>query len=176
MAPVSVQIVRHLPCLGCTHPAVNQYSAWCHAAASGNAIDVQHPASSGIFVHPQDVCCGALLLGARFLLGDTGCTGAFNLGASSENIIPNRTAALRLIRRLGTALPIHETEPPHAAPLPLLDGTKSRQLCGAYCRISGEDALMRLFELEQAALNDVEHEKREIAIQTQAYLKMIAAQ
>ena len=37
-------------------------------------------------------------------------------------------------------------------------------------------ALMRLFELEQAALNDIEHEKREIAIQTQAYMKMIAAQ
>lgn len=173
---VSVQIIRHLPCLGCTHPAVNQYSAWCHAAASGSAIDVQHPASSGVFIHPQDVCCSALLLGARFLLGDTGCTGAFNLGANSENLMPNRTAALRLIRRLGTALPIHETEPPHAAPLPLPDGTKSRQLCGACCRMSGEDALMRLFELEQAALNDIEHEKREIAIQTQAYLKMIAAQ
>lgn len=173
---VSVQIMRHLPCLGCAHPSVNQYSAWCHAAASGDAIDVQHPAASGVFVHPQDVCCGALLLGARFLLGDTGCTGAFNLGANSQNLMPNRTAALRLIRRLGTALPIHETEPPHAVPLPLPDGTKIRQLCGACCRMSGEDALMRLFELEQAAASGIEREKQEIAIQTQAYLKMIAAQ
>ena len=174
--PVSVQIVRHPPCLGCTHPAANQYSAWCHAAVSGDAIEVQHPAASGVFIHPQDVCCGALLLGARFLLGDTACTGAFNLGANSPNLIPNRTAALRLIRRLGVTRSICETEPPQTALSPLLDGTKARLLCGARCSMSGEDALMRLFELEQAASDGFEQEKREIAVQTQAYLKMIAAQ
>jgi len=174
--PVSTQIVRHLPCLGFGHPAVRQYSAWCGAAASGGAIEVQHPSFSGVFIHPLDVCCGALLLGARFLLGDTSCIGAFNLGACSENLVPNRTAALRFTRRLGVTRPIHETEPHHAAPLPLPDGAKARLLCGVRCRISGEDALIRLFEMEQAAAGGFESELREIAQQTQAYLRLIAAQ
>ena len=174
--PVSVQTVRHLPCLGCGHPSVTQYSAWCCAAASGNAIDVQHPSVSGAFIHPLDVCCGALLLGARFLLGDTSSTGAFNLGVCSENLLPNRTAALRLIHRLGVARSILETEPPHTAAAPILDGTKARLLCGARCRIPGEDALMRLFEIEQAAAISPESEKNAIAEQAKAYLRLIAAQ
>ena len=173
--PVSVQIVRHLPCLGCGHPAAEQYSTWCRAA-SDECIQVHHPSATGSFVYPLDICCGVLLLGARFLLGDTGCTGAFNLGASSENLIPNRTAALRLIRRLGVKRSIRESEPPQTDPLPLPDGTKARLLCGARCRISGEDALLRLFETEQAALNGAESELREIEQQTRAYLRIIAAQ
>ena len=174
--PVSVQIVRHLPCLGCGHPAARQYGAWCRAACSGGAIEVERPSASGVFIHPQDVCCGALLLGARFLLGDTACTGAFNLGAGSENLMPNRTAALRFIRRLGVARAVRETEPQPDDALPLPDGTKARLLCGARCRIPGEDALMRLFEIEQAAQSGPESEKLEILSQTQAYLRLIAAQ
>jgi len=174
--PVSVQIVRHLPCLSCGHPAAAQYDAWCRAALSGEAIEVRHPAASGPFVHPLDACCGALLLGARFLLGDTSCTGAFNLGASGENRMPNRTAALRLMRRLGLSHAIRESEPPCAVSLPLPDGAKARLLCGARCRIPGEDALLRLFELEQAARLGPESEQREIEEQTQAYLRMIAVQ
>jgi len=174
--PVSVQILRHLPCLGGSHPAVTQYSAWCRAAAAGSVIEVQHPSLSGVFIHPLDICCGALQLGARFLLGDTGCTGPFNLGACSENLVPNRTAALRFTRRLGITRPIRETEPPHAAILPLLDGAKARLLCGARCRISGEDALMRLFENEQAAQSGFESQMREIMEQTRTYLKIVAAQ
>lgn len=174
--PVSTQIVRHLPCLGCGHPSVQQYSTWCHAAASGDGIQVLHPASSGVFVHPQDICCSVLLLGARFLLGETTCTGPFNLGACSENLIPNRTAALRLMRRLGITRPVRESEPPYPARLPLLDGTKARLLCGARCHISGEDALMRLFEMEQASADSFESETREMLIQTRAYLKYIAEQ
>jgi len=174
--PVSAQIMRHLPCLGSSHPASRQYSAWCRAAASGDAMEVQHPSASGVFIHPQDICCSALLLGARFLLGDTNCTGAFNIGACSEILIPNRTAALRFTRRLGITRPIQETEPPHAPILPMLDGAKARLLCGARCHLSGENALMRLFELEQAAQNGFESEMREIMQQTQAYLRLLAAQ
>lgn len=174
--PVSVQIVRHLPVLGCGHPAAAQYSAWCRAILSGSAVEVLHPAASGAFVHPPDLYSGALLLGARFLLGDTACTGAFNLGASSGSLMPNRTAALRLLHRLGVTRTIRESEPPHAAPMPLPDGAKARLLCGARCRISGEDALLRLFEAEQAAQNGPESELREIEAQTRAYLRMLAAQ
>jgi len=174
--PVSVQIVRHLPCLGCEHSIAVQYSAWCRAILSGNAIEVCHPAASGVFIHPLDICCGTLLLGARFLLGDTGCTGVFNLGASNENIAANRTAALHLTHRLGLVRPICEREPPRSAPLPFPDGTKARLLCGARCRISGEDALLRLFETEQAAQNGAESELREIEEQTRAYLKMLSVQ
>ena len=174
--PVSVQIMRHLPCLGCGHPAVAQYSAWCEAAENNDALEVQHPGLQGVFVHPLDVCCGALLLGARFLLGDTSCTGAFNLGACSENLIPNRTASLRFTRRLGVTRPIREAEPPLSAVLPLLDGTKARLLCGARCHISGEEALMQLFFLEQTYEANFSMVDQEIKAQVHAYLKYISEQ
>lgn len=172
---VSAQCVRHLPCLGCGHPAAAQYSAWCRAARQDEPLQVQHPAMSGVFVHPLDACCGALLLGARFILGDTGCTGAFNLGAGSENLAPNRTAALRFTRRLGVTRPIRESEPPHAAILPLPDGTKARLLCGARCFVSGEEALMQLFALDQAAEEGFDALDLVIRSQAQEYLHLVAA-
>lgn len=174
--PVSVQRIRHLPCLGCGHPAVAQYSAWCRYAQTDLPIEVQHPGMQGVFVHPLDVCCGALLLGARFLLGDTACTGAFNLGACSENLVPNRTAALRFTRRLGVTRPIRESEPPQLTPLPLPDGSKARLLCGARCLVSGEKALAELHLLEQAKAEGYDSQAREIHRQTCAYLARIAAQ
>jgi len=174
--PVSTQCIRHLPCLGCGHSSVAQYDAWCRCVAEGSPVEVSHPAMNGIFVHPLDVCCGALLLGARFLLGDTRCIGAFNLGAASENIMPNRTAALRFIRRLGIMQSLCEIETPHTTAFPLPDSSKARLLCGARCLISGEDAFLRLHELNQAAQHSTDSERHETIQQTQAYLKLLAAQ
>jgi len=172
--PVSVQRIRHLPCLGCGHPAVRQYEDWRRCAASGESIEVQHPALTGVFLHPLDVCCGALLLGARFILGDTSCTGAFNLGADCENLVPNRTAALRFTRRLGVKRPIRETEPPHVELLPLPDSAKARLLCGARCFVSGEEALMQFYTLAQAGEEGFEAQAQEIRKQTRAYLARLA--
>ncbi len=167
---VNVQCIRHLPCLGCGHAAVAQYSAWCRACETGEGLCVQHPSMQGVFIHPLDACCGALLLGARFILGDTGCTGPFNLGACSANLVPNRTAALRFTHRHGMTRPIRETEPPNAAVLPLPDGAKARLLCGARCFLSGDEALDQLFSLEQARKNDFDTLNKEIRRQVQSYL------
>lgn len=167
---VSVQCIRHLPCLGCGHPAVAQYGAWCRACETGEVLHVQHPSMQGVFIHPLDVCCGTLLLGARFILGDTGCTGPFNLGACSANLIPNRTAGLRFNNRHGMKRPIREAEPPNAAILPLPDGAKARLLCGARCFLSGDEALDQLFSLELMRNNGFDALDKEIKKQTQDYL------
>jgi len=173
--PVNTICVRHLPCLGCGHPVVAPYDAWCAAAASDLPLDVPSPGMPGVFIHPLDICFGALLLGARYLLGDTDCTGAFNLGAGSDNLVPNRTAALRFTRRLGVTKPMRETEPPHTAILPFPDGARARLLCGARCRISGEEALMQLFSLEKSSRAGFEAQLQEIHAQTQAYLASLGA-
>lgn len=170
---VSVQCIRHLPCLGGGHPAVRQYSAWCRAGETSDALCVQHPSMQGVFIHPLDACCGALLLGARFFLGDTGCTGPFNLGACSENLVPNRTAALRFTHRHCMDRPIHETQPPNASILPLPDGAKARLLCGARCFLSGEEALDQLLSLCFAEKEGFDARSKEIAKQTQGYLKKL---
>jgi len=172
--PVRTLCVRHLPCLGCGHPAAAPYSAWCRAAAQNLPLSVPHPGAQGVFVHPLDACCGALLLGARFILGDTSCTGAFNLGADCENLVPNRTAALRFTRRLGVKRPIRETEPPHVELLPLPDSAKARLLCGARCFVSGEEALMQFYTLAQAGEEGFEAQAQEIRKQTRAYLARLA--
>lgn len=168
---VSTLIVRHMPCLACGHPLTAQYSVWCRALDENETIPVSHPGMQGVFLHPLDVACGALLLGARFLSGDTSLTGAFNLGAEPQNLLANRTAALRFIREHGGTRPIREIEPPHSAPLPLLDGAHARFLCGARCLIPGSQALSMLLELERAAPGGMEAELRVIAQQTEYYLK-----
>lgn len=170
---VSTLIVRHMPCLGCGHPLTAQYSAWCRALEQGEPIPVAHPGMQGVFVHPLDVSSGALLLGARFLSGDTSLTGVYHLGAPPENLIANRTAALRFIREHGGTRPIHETEPPHSAPLPLLDGARARLLCGARCLLPAGEALSMLLALERAAPQGAEAELSVIAQQTENYLKKI---
>lgn len=174
--PVSTLCIRHPPCLGCGHSCIEPYNAWCRAALLDQIIEVPNPGMQGIFLHPLDVCCGALLLGARFFLGDAGCTGAFNLGAGIENLVPNRTAALRFTRRLGITRPIRESEPAHAAVPPLHDSGKAKFLCGTRCIVSGEEALAQLFSLQKAAENGFESLQQEIAAQTQAYLARLAAQ
>lgn len=167
---VNVQCVRHLPCLGCGHPAVAPYEDWCRALSEGQKLCVPHPSAQGVFLHPLDVCLGSLLLGARFFLGDTACTGVFNLGAGPQNLVPNRTAALRLSRSCSHARPILEAEPPGAIYLPLPDGSRARLLCGAGAMISGEEALKQLLELDRAARESFDTQMQVIQEQTRRYL------
>lgn len=149
--PVSVQCVRHLPCLGCGHPAVAPAEDWCRALDEDRPLDVTHPGAQGVFLHPLDVCCGALLLGARYLSGDRTCTGFFNLGAGPQNLMPNRTAALRMSTLCGGKRPLRETGSSCSAMLPLPDGTKARLLCGACTLIPGEEALRLFYAYERSA-------------------------
>ena len=171
---VRTVIVRHLPCLGCGHPAVAQYGAWCRALLGGEVLQVAHPGAPGVFIHPLDVCCGALLLGARALLGDTQLAGAFNLGADPENIAANRSAALRFIRENGGTRPIREIHPPHRGAFPVLSGAKARFLCGARCLIPAGEALDALLALERAADEGPAADQRHIREAAEAYLSRLS--
>lgn len=170
---VSTIIVRHLPCLGCGHPAVSAYARWCAQLSAGEVLTVDHPGATGILLHPLDVCCGALALGARYLLGDRTMTGAFNLGADAHNLMANRTAALRFIRDNAGTRPIREREDTPFTPLPLLSGARARFLCGVRSLVSGSEALNMLLALERAAQKGSGQEMRAIAEQTQAYVQRI---
>lgn len=169
---VSVLTVRHLPCLGCGHPAVQPYDGWCRTMEEGRQMIVPHPGAQGVFLHPLDVCLGSLLLGARFLLGDTGCTGMFNLSAGAQNLMPNRAAALRLAGSCGYDRPLLETEPPHPVCLPLLDGSRARVLCGACAVMPGEEALRQLLALHRAAREGSEAQM--LCAQTADFLSHLA--
>ena len=173
---VSTLIVRHMPCLGCGHPSVEQYSAWCRALMLSEVIDVHAPGAQGSFVHPVDVCLGALSLGARYLAGDRRITGAHNLGPGPQSLMANRSAALRFIRDHGGKRPIREREERTPTPLTLLDGAKARLLCGAQPFIPADEALSLLLRLEQAALRGYAQELCEIQTQTQDALRMLSLQ
>ena len=168
--PVHVLCVRHLPCLGCGHPAVAPYDLWCRALDEGRPLTVPHPGAQGVFLHPLDACMGSLLLGARFLLGDTACTGIFNLDAGAQNLMPGRTAALRLCGRCAHARALEETEPPHPVLLPLLDGARARRLCGARPTVPGDEALLDLLALARAQQKGPEPLEAAIRAQTTAFL------
>lgn len=170
---VSVILARHLPLLGCGHPAVSAYSLWCGALDAGQRLTVPDPGRQGLFLSPFDAYYGALLLGARFLEGDRACTGVYNLAADTKNILPNRSAALRFSAAHGGKRPILETHPPAQPPIPQLDGTKARRLCGAQPVIAAEEALGMLFALERAAKRSPEDELIEIRRQADAYLSRI---
>lgn len=168
--PVHVLCVRHLPCLGCGHPAVAPYDGWCRALEAGEPLTVPHPGAQGVFLHPLDVCMGSLLLGARFLLGDTACTGVFNLDAGAQNLMPGRTAALRLCERCGHARALEETEPPNPVLLPLLDGSRARRLCDAAPSVPGDEALLELLALFCAQQKGPECLEEAVQAQTAAFL------
>lgn len=170
---VSVQCVRHMPCLGGGHPSVAQYGAWCDALLSGELVGVEHPAMQGVFLHPLDVASGALSLGARFFSGEEPRTGIFNLGAGPHNLCANRSAALRLISRSGGTRPICESDPPLAAIPPLLDGSRVRLLCGVRSLISGDEALSMLLDVMRAAREGADAESAEITAQTQRYITLM---
>lgn len=167
---VSTLIVRHMPALGCGHSAVAQYSAWCRALMLNEVIDVMHPGAQGVFLHPADVCLGALSLGAKYLSGDRRITGAFNLGPGAQSLMANRSAALRFIRDHGGKRPIREYETSQAASLPILDGAKARLLCGALPCMPGSAALSMLLRLEQAELTSTVQALCEIRAQVQEIL------
>lgn len=171
---VSVQCIRHMPCLGEGNPSVAQYGAWCDALLDGELVSVEHPSMQGVFLHPLDVICGALSLGARYFAGEEPCTGIFNLGAGPHNLSANRSAALRLISRSGGTRPICESNPPVDVVPPLLDGSRSRLLCGIRSLISGEEALSMLLELTRAARESKEAEMDEIRAQTQRYISLMS--
>ncbi len=146
---VGVVCVRHMPALGCGHPAVAQYAAWCDALLAGDVLTVGHPAAQGIFVHPLDIAACALTIGAQHLL--TPAPGAYNIGTDARSLIPNRSAALRLITSCGGTRPIRETAPP-CAPMPgPLDGTKARLRFGIRTRIDAAQALALYFDQMAAA-------------------------
>ncbi|MGN0773409.1 MAG: hypothetical protein ACI4MP_06405 [Candidatus Ventricola sp.] len=173
--PVHVLLIRHLPCLGCGHPAVAPFDLWCRALDAGEPLRVPHPGAQGVFLHPLDVCLGSLLLGARFLLGDTACTGVFNLDAGAQNLMPGRTAALGLCARCGHERPLMEDEPPNPVFLPLLDGSRARRLCGAHPIIPGDDALLALLALERAQQKGPDALEEEVQAQTAAFLARFLA-
>ena len=158
--------VRHMPTLGSGSPATLQYTKWCRALLAGEVVNVCNPAMQGVFLHPLDMACGALALGARFFAGEE--PGIFNLGPGPLSLCANRSAALRLIARHGGTRPIQESEPPLGPALPLLDGARARLLCGTVCQLSADDALDRLFFLERAAQEG--NELEEIQKQTQDYI------
>lgn len=170
---VSTLIIRHPPCLGCGHPAVKAYTGWCSQLRSGEVLTVDHPAAAGLFLHPLDICCGALALGARFLLGDRNTTGAFNLGAAPENLIANRTAALRFIRENGGKRPIREQHCAAPFVFPRLDDSKARLLCGIRYRIHGHEALNQLYALQCAQDKGLDAQIQAIRSQTKQYLQRI---
>ena len=171
---VSTLIVRHMPCLGCGHASVAQYSAWCRALMRDEIIDVYQPGAQGVFAHPADVAIGALSLGARFLSVDRRITGAYNLGVGPQNLIANRSAALRFLRDHGGKRPIREREASAPAPLPILDDARVRLLCGAQPHIPGSEALSMLLRLEQASLGGYSQELSEIQVQAKEALRRLA--
>lgn len=173
---VCTLIVRHMPCLGGSSPLSAQYTAWCRTLLRGELIPVEHPSMQGVFLHPLEAACGALMLGARFFSGDTGVDESciFNLGAGPHNLCANRSAALRFVARQGGTRPIQESEPPLAVSPPLLDGSRARLLCGARCLFSADEALDMLLELERAGQEDEKALPGVIREQVQRYANRLA--
>ena len=171
---VHVLCVRTLPSLGCGSPAVAQYSAWCRALDAGDLPEVAHPAMQGVFVHPLDMICGALMLGARFFAGEEPCDGIWNLAPGPHNLCANRSAALRFIARNGGTRPIRETEPPMGPVLPLPDGARARLLCNFRCLLGADEALDALLAMERAAAEGRDAEWSVLRAQTGGYIERLS--
>ena len=146
--PVNTLIVHHMPCLSSDAPSVKQYTRWCTALLRGEVVPVEHPAMQGAFAHPLEIAHGVLTLGAMCLSLSRG--GTYNLALEPPCLLPNRTAAQRLIARVGGNRPIHESEPPLFPPVQALDGARAKAFCGAACRLPAEESLSMLFELMRA--------------------------
>lgn len=171
---VHVLCVRTLPSLGCGSPAVAQYSAWCRALDAGDLPEVAHPAMQGVFVHPLDMICGALMLGARFFAGEEPCDGIWNLAPGPHNLCANRSAALRFIARNGGTRPIRETEPPVGPVLPLPDGARARLLCNFRCLLGADEALDALLAMERASAEGRDAEWSVLRAQTGGYIERLS--
>lgn len=77
---VRTMLVRHAPVLG------EDCAAWCDALLEGRTIRVRHPAARGVFVHPLDVVCCGLTLGARaFRCGEAAYTTSGRMSGASAH-------------------------------------------------------------------------------------------
>lgn len=168
---VTTLIVRHMPCLGSGHACVRQYDQWCRSLIDDEPLYVEHPSRQGIFLHPLDVACGVLTLGARYFSEESLRENVFNLGAGPQNLCANRSAALRFQRQNGGSRPLVESEPPLPAQSPLLDGSRARYLCGTRCIIAGDVALNHLLAHQRAVQTG--QAQAFIEAQTRAYLERI---
>ncbi len=168
---VTTLIVRHMPCLGSLHPSTRQYTQWCRSLMDDEPLYVEHPARQGIFLHPLDVACGVLMLGARYFCEEDMRENVFNLGAGPQNLCANRSAALRFQRQNGSARPLVESEPPLPPQSPLLDGSRAKHLCGTRCIIPGDAALCQLLGHLRATQSG--EEQTYIEAQTRTYLERI---
>ncbi len=140
---VRTMLVRHAPVLG------EDCAAWCDALLEGRTIRVRHPAARGVFVHPLDIVCCGLTLGARaFRCGEGG---VYNIGTDERSIGTRQSAARRLAMRHGGAGTAQEEAEDGEPPAQLLDGSAARRFCGAACRLDVDQALDLLFEQRRAA-------------------------
>ena len=140
---VRTMLVRHAPALG------GDCVAWCDALLEGRTIRVRHPAARGVFVHPLDIVCCGLTLGAQaFRCGEGG---VYNIGTDERSVSTRQSAARRLAMRHGGAGTAQEETEDGEPPAQLLDGSAARRLCGAACRLDVDQALDLLFEQRRAA-------------------------
>ena len=148
--PVRTLLIRHAPVLG------GQYAAWCDALLEHRALDVHQPTARGVFVHPLDVVCCALTLGAAALRRGEG--GTYQIGTEARNTCVHRSAAQRLAARHHGLQALHEIKGEDDVPAPLLDGGAMRRVCGAACRLDVDQALDLLLEQRRAAREGQEAE------------------
>ena len=158
---VRTMLVRHAPVLG------EDCAAWCDALLEGRTIRVRHPAARGVFVHPLDIVCCALTLGARaFRCGEGG---VYNIGTDERSVGTRQSAARRLAMRHGGAGTAQEEAEDGELPAQLLDGSAVRRLCGAACRLDVDQALDLLLEQRRAA--QAGREEAAIRRMTRTYLE-----
>ena len=162
---VRTLLIRHVPILG------GQCAAWCDALLDDRPMEVENPTARGVFVHPLDIACCALTLGARALMQGEG--GVYHIGTDARSICTNRSAARRLSTRHFGTKPIAETETARADLPILLDGSAARRLCGAACRLDADQALDLLFAERQAAREGREEEA--VRQMTRTYLEACRA-
>lgn len=147
--PVPTIIVRHAPCLGCVHPAVTQYGAWCRALLRGEAPTIEHPDAQGIFLHPLDALLGALSLGAYHLLVSP-CDGIYLIGTPPQNLCANRSAWLHLSAQEGGTRAFRTAYPPYVPACTPLDGTRTRNICGFSAQLNACQSFSLLMAHERA--------------------------
>lgn len=169
--PVRTLVVRHPPLLGGDAPSAAQYTRWCRALLAGEWIPVEQPDAQGVFLHPLEAACGALVLGAlrleRARAGEDEGACAYNLAPGPQGVCPNRSAALRLIRGSGGTRPIREIPPSQAAPAPRLSAARARLSAGIHPIYSADESLALLLALERARLGGhVQAEMQRQALET----------
>lgn len=166
--PVRTLILRHPPLLGGDSPCVAQYARWCRALLAGELMPVERPDAQGVFLHPLEAACDALVLGALHMERARACEdegeSVYNLAPGPLGICPNRSAALRLLRESGGLRPIREVEAPDDCSPPRLSAARARLSAGIRPIYTASEALALLLALERARL----HGHAEAEMQKQA--------